>query len=83
MTRAENLPRLQELFAAPEVKTGFPSQQACLSWANKVAPLLRFSDRYHSTFVQGLQIISTNVSIHTLEPAFRSMLNQIEMAMKN
>jgi hypothetical protein len=82
MTKAENLRYLKELFEIKEVTNGFPSQKACLSWSNKVAPLLRFNRRYYETFLHHLQIISTNVSSYTSEPAFRIMVNQVEMAIE-
>jgi hypothetical protein len=82
MTRAEILKRLTELYNMKEVSDGFASQQACLSWSNRVAPLLRFNQNYHETFLHHLQIISMNVSIYTAEPAFRIMVNQVEMAIE-
>ncbi|MGH8612732.1 MAG: hypothetical protein ACREYF_12060 [Gammaproteobacteria bacterium] len=82
MTNIEILHRLEELFRAKEVEVGFPSQRACLSWTNKVAPLLRFDARYYDAFTHGLQIISTNVSSYTTEPTFRAMLSQVEIAIE-
>ena len=82
MTKEETLQRLEELFRAKEVTEGFPSQQACLSWANKVAPLLRFNPQYYQTFLYYLQIISRNISIYTAEPTFRTMQSQVEMAIE-
>lgn len=82
MAKKETLHRLEELFSAKEVTDGFPSQQACLSWANKVAPLLRFNPQYHQTFLYYLQIISRNISIYTAEPTFRTMQSQVEMAIE-
>ncbi len=66
----------------PEVTSGFPSQQAGLSWANHVAPLLDFNSQYHETFLHYLQIVSLNVSNYTAAPAFQNMLNQVEMAIE-
>jgi hypothetical protein len=82
MTKSENLRRLEELFRTKEVVDGFPSQQACLSWSNKVAPLLRFNEQYYGAFTHNLYVISANVSTYTAEPAFRVMLNQVEMAIE-
>jgi hypothetical protein len=62
MGDAERLARLQELFQMPEVTSGFPSRQAGLRWANKVAPLLNFNSQYHEPFLHYLQIVSLNVS---------------------
>ena len=66
----------------PEVTAGFGTQQAGLSWANRVAPLLTFNSRYHETFLYYLQVVSLNVSNYTAAPAFRIMLNQVEMAIE-
>jgi len=80
MDKIDNLTKIKELFNIPELANGFPSQSACISWANKVAPLLRFNQRYHPTFMHYSQFISLNLSSYTLEPAFRNMVSQVEMA---
>ena len=82
MDDTERLARLQELFGMPEVTSGFPSKQAGLSWANRVAPLLSFNPQYHEPFLHYLQIVSLNVSNYTAAPAFQNMLNQVEMAIE-
>lgn len=82
MDKRERLARLEELFRMPEVTSGFPSQQAGLSWANRVAPLLNFNSAYHQPFLYYLQVVSHNVSSYTAEPAFRNMLNQAQMAIE-
>lgn len=82
MDDQERLARLEELFKIPEVRSGFPSKEAGLSWANRVAPLLSFNPQYHETFLHYLQIVTFNVSNHTAAPAFRNMLNQVEMAIE-
>jgi hypothetical protein len=43
MNRKELLKKLEELYGMKEVKDGFPSQQACSDWSNKVAPFLKFN----------------------------------------
>jgi hypothetical protein len=78
--KKDRLAKLEELFSKPEVVAGFPSQQACLNWANQVAPLLNFNALYHEPFLHYLQIISLPVSTHTAGPAFQNMLNQVQMA---
>jgi hypothetical protein len=80
MDDKQRLAQLQQLFGMPEVKAGFASKQAGLSWANQVAPLLNFNSQYHGTFIHYLQIITLNVSNQTAAPAFQNMLNQVEMA---
>ena len=82
MDNRERLARLEELFRMPEVTSGFPSKQAGLSWANRVAPLLNFNPQYHEPFLHYLQIVSLNVSNYTAAPAFQNMLNQVEMAIE-
>jgi hypothetical protein len=82
MQKKETLAKLEELFQMPEVSSGFPSKQAGLSWANRVAPLLRFNPQYHEPFLHYLQIVSLNVSNYTAAPAFQNMLNQVEMAIE-
>lgn len=82
MSKEDTLKRLEELFSAPEVTDGFPSQAACVSWANRVAPLLRFNNQYYQIFMYHSQIINRNVSTYTAEPAFRTMVSQAEMAIE-
>ncbi|MBI3375453.1 MAG: hypothetical protein HY017_27365 [Betaproteobacteria bacterium] len=83
MDDSERLVRLEELFQMPEVTSGFPSKQAGLSWANRVAPLLSFNPQYHEPFLHYLQIVTLNVSNYTAAPAFQNMLNQVEMAIED
>jgi hypothetical protein len=82
LDKRERLTKLEELFRMPEVTSGFPSKQAGLSWANRVAPLLNFNPQYHEPFLHYLQIVSLNVSNYTAAPAFQNMLNQVEMAIE-
>jgi hypothetical protein len=78
--KKDRLAKLEALYSKPEVTAGFPSQQACLTWANQVAPLLNFNALYHEPFLHYLQIISLPLSTHTVGPAFQNMLNQVQMA---
>ncbi len=80
MSKQDTLRQLEELFGAPEVTGGFPSQSACISWANRAAPLLRFNQQYYRTFMHYSQIINHNIRVHTAETAFRNMVSQVEMA---
>lgn len=82
MDQTANLERLNALFQIPEVKGGFPSQDALLSWGNRVVPLLRFNQQCHETFRYHLWVISHDVSSHTAVPAFRIMVSQVEMAIE-
>jgi len=74
--RLDDLRRLEEL-SRLKSSGRISLATGLFEWANKVAPLLRFNAVYHDAFLHGLRIISTNVSSYTLEPAFRSMLNQV------
>jgi len=82
MSKNATLKQLEDLFNIPEVKGGFPSQQACISWANRVAPLLKFNPDYYQVFMHYSQIINHNISTYTAEPAFRNMVSQVEMAIQ-
>jgi len=44
------LSKLEELYGVKEVIDGFPTQQACIDWSNKVAPLLKFNQQSHKPF---------------------------------
>jgi len=76
------LERLQSLFNIPEVKTGFKSQADCLSWASKVAPLLKFNSNYHQTFMFRFYQIQGYRGGGYAAENFRIMLNQAEMAIE-
>lgn len=82
MDKEELLSKFEELFKIKEVTQGFPSQQACINWTNKVAPLLQFNPQYYQTFLHYSEIINSNISVYTAEPAFRNMISQVEMAIE-
>lgn len=44
------LSKLEELYGVKEVIDGFPTQQACIDWNNKVVPLLKFNQQRHKPF---------------------------------
>ena len=77
------LKKLQVLYSAPELKTGFPSRDACLNWCNEVAPLLQYVNRhYWVNFITESHKLSFPISNYTAEPSFRLALNQLEMAIE-
>ncbi|MFQ6126484.1 MAG: hypothetical protein ACE5R6_18005 [Candidatus Heimdallarchaeota archaeon] len=80
MNKNSLLQKLKKLFEIKEVKEGFPSQQACIEWANKVAPLLKFNQQYYVNFIQNAHKMNLNLSSYTLEPAFNIMVSQLQMA---
>ena len=49
--------RLKDLKAISE--QGFESQQACISWANEVAPLLAFDEGFHDAFLENANYVNT------------------------
>lgn len=76
------LNKLERLYSIKEVKGGFPSQQACLDWSNKVAPLLKFNDQYYKNFIANAHKMNLGLSSFTLEPAFKIMVSQLQMAIE-
>ena len=82
MNKQSLLTRLEDLFNMPEVSKGFPSQEACVNWANKVAPLLKFNNQYYVNFAQNAHKMNLPLSSHTLVPAFSVMTSQVQMAIE-
>ena len=76
------LRKLEKLFSMEEVANGFKSREDCLSWANKVAPLLKFNEQYYINFIEYSHRLNLNLSGSGLEQAFRIMISQIEMAIE-
>jgi len=74
------LRKLEELYGMKEVKDGFPTQQACLDWSNRVAPLLKFNEQYYTNFVANSHKMNLRLSSFTLEPALNIMVSQLQMA---
>lgn len=68
------LTKLQELAAIPELTKGFPSQQDCIAWANKVVPLLSFNKEVQNSFGS----FQTNINTIGLSADLqRTSLNQM------
>ncbi|MFH1385119.1 MAG: hypothetical protein ABIH47_09205 [Candidatus Omnitrophota bacterium] len=82
MDKIKILNKLNELYNMKEVKDGFPSQQSCIEWANKVAPLLKFNQQYYINFMQNAHKMNLSLSSYSLEPAFNIMVSQIQMAIE-
>jgi len=80
MNKKKLLQELKTLLEMKEVKEGFPSQQACSDWANKVAPLLKFNQQYYVNFMQNAYKMNLNLSSSTLVPALKIMVSQLQMA---
>ena len=80
MNKKKLLEKLKTLYE--EAREGFPSQQGCIEWANKVTPLLKFNEQYYVNFLANSQKMNYPLSSVTLLPAFRVMLSQVEMAIE-
>ena len=76
------LKKLEDLYLMKEVTEGFSSQEACISWANKIAPLLQFNQQYYVNFIQNSHKLNLNVSSYTIVPALNIMKSQIQMAIE-
>ena len=76
------LKKLEELYGLKEVKDGFPTQQDCLDWSNKVAPLLKFNKQYYANFATNAHKMNLPLSSFTLESAFNIMVSQLQMAIE-
>ncbi len=83
MDKKKLLQKLKILFEMKEVKEGFPSQQTCFDWVNKVAPLLKFNQQYYVNFMQKAYLLNLNLSTYTLVPAFNIMVSQLHMAIND
>ena len=82
MNKIKLLSKLKALYNTPEVKKGFPSQEACIDWSNKVAPLLKFDHQYYVNFIENAHKMNLRLSSVTLEPAFKIMVSQLQMAIE-
>jgi len=83
MDKKHLLARLIKLYRSRGLSKGFSSQNAAISWSNKVAPLLKLIDpQYYVNFVQNSHKLNLNLSSYTLIPALNIMKSQIEMAIE-
>lgn len=80
MSKEKLLEKLENLFE--EANKGFPSQQACIDWSNKVAPLLTFNEQYYENFIQNAHKMNLRLSSYTLVPALNIMKSQVQMAIE-
>lgn len=80
MDDRERLRQLDELLNEPGLSKGFPSREACLEWASKVAPLLKFDPNYHGAFFVHLQRLAMPLSADLLGASLRIMIAQAKMA---
>ena len=82
MNKRKILEKLEALYSLDEVKKGFPSQQDCIDWCNKVAPLLKFNSQYYYNFLQNSHKMNLPLSSLTLGPALKVMVSQVQMAIE-
>jgi hypothetical protein len=81
MNDSERLRQLDELLKEiPAYPKGFSSREACLEWAGKVAPLLKFDATYHSTFLMHFQRLALPLSANSLGASLQIMIAQPKMA---
>ena len=84
MDKKKLLIKLEDYFNRRELTAGFESQAKARSWANKVAPLLKFVDmQYYQNFVVYSHKLNLNLSNVTLIPAMNIMKSQLEMAIED
>lgn len=78
--------RNKELFAALKsldraVDASFDSQQDCIGWSNRVAPLLSFNRRYQKAFLEYAHIINVpTLSAMTYGNAVSHMVSILKQA---
>lgn len=89
MTKQEIIEQLNPLLSIEELEAGFESQQDCIRWANKVAPLLKFDTKHYDDFQdrlrqiniiglsQQLQGSNLNIMISTARQALVELENDI------
>lgn len=83
MNKKDSLKRLEDLYEIREIKEGFNSVEEIISWSNKVAPLLKKVDKhYYYNFIANSHKFNLPLSSHTLKPALRIMISQVEMAIE-
>lgn len=79
MRKKEHLSSLKALDRA--ISAPFKSQDDCISWANSVAPLLKFDPDKHSAFLQQASIINIpTLSGNTYGMAARQMVGITKQA---
>jgi len=83
MDKKKILEKLEALFNLDEVKKGFASQEDCIDWGNKVAPLLKFNPQYYYNFLQNQHKMNLPLSSYTLGPALNVMRSQVQMAIED
>ena len=79
MTNDQILAQLRSLARAHG--EGFKSQNECIDWANKVAPLLRFNNDHYITFLNHAGLINTvGLSANAHGTALNNMISTVQQA---
>lgn len=74
---------LEKLYKNGDVRKDWKTQQDCIDWSNKVAPLLQFNNQYYSNFITYAHRINiTGLSSLTIKPVINIMLSQVQMAIE-
>jgi len=82
--KKEILNKLVELYDRNQLIGGFTSKEDCLSWSTRIAPLLKFNEQYHQTFVTNLDMLSIKFNDMNISATiFHRMINQVEMAIED
>ncbi|MDP3048956.1 MAG: hypothetical protein Q8N12_05935 [Thermodesulfovibrionales bacterium] len=86
MTNEEIKDQLKQLLNIKEFSEGFKSQQDCIDWSNKVAPLLKFNEEHYQTFreaahrinVIGLSMKFQDSNLNIMKSAATQALIELE-----
>ncbi len=75
MKKQQIISELKRLLNIPEITSTFESQQACLSWANEVATLLKPCKEHYAHFMESLSKLSVvGLSGDTYQSTFNQLL---------
>lgn len=75
------LAQLEGFYTINELRSGFKSQKDCISWANKVAPLVKFNDQYYMNFIDCSHKLNVmGISGQLGQSLLNTMISQVEMA---
>lgn len=82
MNKQQLLKRLEELYNERDAQENFPTRESCISWSNKVAPLLKFNNKYYENFTHNSFLINLKLSGDAIQSAIRVVKSQVEMAIE-
>jgi len=82
MANPSRLEKLEKLLDDPRTTAGFESQDTCIEWASRVAPLLKFNQIYYKTFMINMHQLSLPLSRDKSMSLLRTMISQSRMAVE-